>query len=317
MSEFENGGLISPFDLTDEEGYVWIKGNLHSHTTNSDGKMQPQERLDGYVEEGYDFLCLSDHNTITPVDSVTAPDGFVLVEGAELHPENPFGGLVHHFLALDIHEDIPARTMPPQHVINAVLEQGGSIWLAHPHWSSVNVMRDTLPLHGFAGVEVFNATCRSHGRGESSVHWDDWMEQEDRIYPCLSNDDAHDRPENNRDTYDGWTMVRVKERTPEAVAEALVKGTSYGSTGPLIHSIQLAKVDEVEGRSVVEATIRCSKAQRIAAVMNRMGLEYRRKDGLFEEATIRLRPGGRWVRFEVIGPDGSKAWSNPFDLTGY
>ena len=44
--------LMSTFDLRSDNGYFWLKGNLHSHTTNSDGKPSPQERLDGYVEQG-------------------------------------------------------------------------------------------------------------------------------------------------------------------------------------------------------------------------------------------------------------------------
>ena len=43
--------------------------------------------------------------------------------------------------------------MPPQHVIDEVNRQGGAVFLAHPHWSSINVMRDVLPLTGFAGIE--------------------------------------------------------------------------------------------------------------------------------------------------------------------
>ena len=88
---------VSPYDLSDDDGYMWLKGNLHSHTTNSDGKPSPQERLDGYVNHGYDFLCLSDHYKITRIDTVKAPDEFVLIQGAELHPSNPFGGTGHHF----------------------------------------------------------------------------------------------------------------------------------------------------------------------------------------------------------------------------
>ena len=43
------------------------------------------------------------------------------------------------------------------------------------------------------------------------------MEQEDRIYPALANDDAHALESENHDTYQGWTMVRVKERSATAV----------------------------------------------------------------------------------------------------
>ena len=304
-----NATLTDPFALADSDGYFWVKGNLHCHTTNSDGRVAPQERLDQYVAQGYDFLCLSDHRKITRVDTVNVPKDFVLIQGAELHPDNPFGGQVHHFICLNIHEDLPCGTMPPQHVINKVNEQGGQVWLAHPHWSSINILRDTLPLTGFAGIEVFNSTCRFMARGESAVHWDDWMSLEDRVYPCLANDDTHGAPEDNRDTYMSWTMARVKERTTEAVLEALASGASYGTTGPVIEHISL----QPDG-DAWQATVRCSEARRIHAVQDVYGMEYHENGELFTEATFKLRGRAKWVRFEIIGPDGSKAWSNPVDL---
>jgi hypothetical protein len=316
--EFAGGEAVDPFGLKDEDGYEWLKGNLHSHTTNSDGKVEPQVRVDGYVGQDYDYLCLSDHNRITRIDSVTAPDDFVLIQGVELHPDNPFGGQRHHFVCLNLEDDIDARQMPPQHVIDQVRAQGGQAWLAHPHWSSVNIMRDTLPLSGLSGIEVFNTVCQCMARGEAGVHWDDWMEQENRIYPMLCNDDLHSdpaEPDPNMgrfDYYRGWTHVRVKERTPEAILEALSSGASYGSTGPEIHDISLEKGTD---DGPVVATVKCSEAQRIYGVCNSTGVQYYDPDGTFEEATFNLRPGSKWVRFEVIGPDGSKAWSNPVDLT--
>ena len=133
---------------------------------------------------------------------------------------------------------------------------------------------------------------------------------------CLANDDTHGAPEDNRDTYESWTMARVKERTTEAILEALATGASYGSTGPRIHDIQLRRVDRPGDESqLVEATVRCSEAQRIAAVHDQVGVEYREPGKTFESATFTLRANARWARFEVVGPDGAKAWSNPFDLT--
>ncbi|MDE2848533.1 MAG: hypothetical protein OXO51_17650, partial [Gemmatimonadota bacterium] len=85
---------------------------------------------------------------------------------------------------------------------------------------------------------------------------------------------------------------------------------------PEIRDIQLRRVDDRgDGNRVVEASIRCSEAQRIIAVFDSYGTEYRQKGGgTFDEATFRLRPNARWVRFEIIAPDGTKAWSNPMDL---
>jgi hypothetical protein len=112
-------------------------------------------------------------------------------------------------------------------------------------------------------------------------------------------------------------MVRVKERTVEAVCQALKNGAGYSSTGPQIHDIQLRRVDQPgDEKTEVEATVHCSEAQRIVAVHDLVGMEYREPGKSFERATFTLRPNARWARFEVVGPDGAKAWSNPFDLTG-
>jgi hypothetical protein len=43
---------------------TWYKGNLHTHTYWSDGDEFPEMVLDWYKSHGYDFVALSDHNTI-------------------------------------------------------------------------------------------------------------------------------------------------------------------------------------------------------------------------------------------------------------
>ena len=43
----------------------WFKGNLHTHTTNSDGDTPPEHVAEWYLENGYDWLCLTDHNHLT------------------------------------------------------------------------------------------------------------------------------------------------------------------------------------------------------------------------------------------------------------
>ena len=43
---------------------TWYKGNLHTHTYWSDGDEFPEMVLDWYKSKGYDFIGLSDHNTV-------------------------------------------------------------------------------------------------------------------------------------------------------------------------------------------------------------------------------------------------------------
>ena len=212
--------------------------------------------------------------------------------------------------------DIDSKNLSPQQLIDEVKQQIVSIWLAHPHWSAVNILRDTIPLQGLSGVEVFNTTCRCMGRGESSVHWDDWMDLIGRPIPALANDDSHALESAHRDTYQAWNMVKVKERSAEAIINALENGCGYVTNGPEIQDIQLRRVNDLNNKDTcIEATILCSEAQNIFAIDNLHGMEYRSKDGkTFEKAILTLRPNLRWVRFEIIGPDGKKAWSNPIDL---
>jgi predicted metal-dependent phosphoesterase TrpH len=38
----------------------WYKGNLHTHTNNSDGVLSPAQMAEQYRAAGYDFLCITD-----------------------------------------------------------------------------------------------------------------------------------------------------------------------------------------------------------------------------------------------------------------
>lgn len=304
-------GLVNPFDLTNESGYFWLKGNLHCHTTNSDGRLKPQERLDGYLDRGFDFLSITDHQYLTDTADLTRPDGFVLIPGVELHPQNPYGGQIHHFVALNVKEDVPARQMHPQEVIDAVRDQGGSPWLAHPHWSSVIISRDVLPLEGLAGIEVVNAEAALSGRSEGGVHWDDWMWLTESLVPAMGVDDAHSGFGPLDQTCGAWTMIRVKERSPEAVIRALETGAGYATTGPQLLDLDVSSNGPKQGHPVSEVRVRCSPAVRVVGICDVYGGHYHEGGLEFTEAVLRLPEMARWVRIEIIDSTGRKAWSNP------
>src|SRR5207247_10706840 len=42
----------------------WLRGNLHAHTTYSDGGKTPKELLAEYEALGYDFLAITDHEDL-------------------------------------------------------------------------------------------------------------------------------------------------------------------------------------------------------------------------------------------------------------
>ena len=46
----------------------FYKGNIHTHTTKSDGDEDPIKVTSWYKEHGYDFLVLTDHSHRTILD---------------------------------------------------------------------------------------------------------------------------------------------------------------------------------------------------------------------------------------------------------
>ena len=64
--------------------------DLHSHTTNSDGEATPQELVDWYESHGYDFLAITDHETITNVEELQR-ESMLLIPGIEFYykPDMP------------------------------------------------------------------------------------------------------------------------------------------------------------------------------------------------------------------------------------
>ena len=80
----------------------WYRGNLHTHSTASDGRKTPAEVCAFYRAQGYDFISLTDHFLETyrfPITDTTPyrGAGFTTILGAELHaPATSLGENWHH-----------------------------------------------------------------------------------------------------------------------------------------------------------------------------------------------------------------------------
>ncbi len=62
---------------------IYKKGNLHTHTTWSDGCTYPQETAEHYRSKGYDFLALTDH-WVYGIHPELNRDDFLVFPGTEL-----------------------------------------------------------------------------------------------------------------------------------------------------------------------------------------------------------------------------------------
>jgi hypothetical protein len=281
----------------------WYKGNLHTHSTNSDGALPPPELAAWYREQGgYDFLAITDHWHLTDTTGI-APEGLLLIPGQEAHPPVNAIGFDHHILCIGLTEGIPRSIGTAQATIDAVNAQGGLAFMAHPYWHGCTV-EDLLGVTGAAGIEVFNMTCAVlNGKGHSGMAWDDLLARGRRALG-LAVDDAHHRHE---DCFGGWIMARAPELTVPAVVDAIRRGHFYASQGPEILDLQVT----ADGMS-----LRCSPVRAIK-VLSRgpSGRCFCDAGGaLLSELEYDLAGVQSYFRIEIVDPAGKSAWTNPFYL---
>lgn len=286
-------------------GRFW-KGNIHTHSTASDGVRTPEAVCATYREAGYDFLALTDHFMarydfpIVDTRPFRTP-GFTTILGAELHaPETGLGetwhilavGLPHDFAAL-----MPGETGPG--IAARALAAGAFVAIPHPAWYALTA-EDAATLPGAHAVEVYNHTSQLRTERGDGVYLADQLLAQGRRIGLIAVDDAHFACP---DAFGGWVMVKAEANAPEALLAALKAGHYYATQGPLIHDIAWG-AEEVEVTCTPAASVmvlgRGSRAaQSVAPGQTRVRLPF-----------ARLVPGG-FARIVVADSQGRRAWTNP------
>ena len=158
----------------------FYKGNLHTHTTRSDGSSEPEETAKRYRQEGYSFLAITDHWVYGVHEELNRED-FLIFPGTELDLELP-ERKDHHLVSIGLPETnrIPdhyrferERTgntlCTPQRIIEYMAQRGNVTIYAHPYWSKVD-STDIKNLHGLLGMEIYNHVAEfedSNGNSET------------------------------------------------------------------------------------------------------------------------------------------------------
>lgn len=267
--------------LFNESGYI-LKGNLHSHSTNSDGRVEPEGLARGYRDKGYDFLSITDHDVY--YDNAGYEDGVILVPGFELTAPVSSNRVAHiTVLTKDSASDFSnGETFELQSLddTRAFLErhcENHVFILNHPEWSFLTCA-DYFNLPHISGIEYFNYASEMGDFLGTARHFSNLLLAASQKLFFTAGDDSHNRDKASpgwpfdsltRDSFGAWTVVQAQEKTRQGVVEGLLSGHSYISTGPEIKSFY---VDD-EGFHV-----ECSEAQRISVSAEYGGLK--RKIGL-------------------------------------
>ncbi len=285
---------------TDKNGKHWYKGNLHTHTTDSDGKRTPVEAMALYRENGYDFLALTDHWRVSLPEEA---DGLLLLGGCEYNIGKAARTGVVHIVGVGMTR-VPgcSEQDEPQTIIDKIHNAGGFAVWAHPAWS-LNPPELIARYHGIDASEIYNSVSGfpRNVRPDSSLILD-MLATNGRPLPLVAADDTHFY---EADACRSYVWVQAEACTREEILAALRDGRFYASQGPQID----ARRDG--DRIVVETTPAASIAffsdspwvnERVFLGENLTGAAYT------------VQPKDTFVRAEITDADGNKAWTQYFTV---
>jgi len=290
-----------------------FRGNLHGHSTHSDGTNSPQQVVQLYREAGYDFTCLSEHlwsdprfaaPTIIDATAFEGPD-FITVISAELHcPGKAYDrdGLWHilaNGLPVDFAMADDSET-GPQLVARAVAA-GAYVTIAHPEWHHLtDDEAHSLAQAGAHGVEIYNhSSAIGAARGGGIAALDLLLHKGHRLH-LTATDDSHHVPD---DGFGGWVMVAAARLAAVDIVAALKAGRFYASTGPSFTDIVLDGTTLHVGTSPVDRVV--------LAAENHQALYVAGSDlttARFDLDTL----DSSFIRVVAIDAQGRCAWSNPY-----
>ena len=304
-----------------EDG-VWLKGNLHAHSTNSDGELPPERVAREYRSRGYQFLSLSDHDIFTAYPEFNADGQFLMLPGAEVTLRNPVykerpmhvNVFPRRSDGFDFAQDhtFAFKTADETEPFLRSASLNNLLMLNHPYWSCME-WDEIISLPGIELMEIYNhASEWLDLLGNDVREWDALLRKGRRLWGTATDDSHNGYVKRDgwpfhlleNDSFGGYVMVKAREFTHEAIIEALETGSFYSSRGPEIYDCYIE--DDV-------AFIRCSPCERICVCGDR-GKIVRAIGVDLTEGSVPLKKDLTYVRVQCADKHGNIAYANPIFL---
>ena len=292
---------------------MWYKGNVHTHTTKSDGDADPEVVVEWYKNHDYDFLVLSDHNHRTIIDGYS--DALILIPGEEVSARILGGDIPIHLNGIGISrvvEPIDAGGVVEtlQANVDLITEAGGIASLNHPNASWAYDHKDIVQIEGATLLEVYNGWPGSNSEGAPGKYsgeeiWDNVLSTGKIIYG-IAVDDAHhysDFTHTMANPGRGWIVVNAEQLTNESIIDSLIAGKFYFSTGI-----------DIEDISMLDEGIELVISQHRDYIYN---TKFIGKDGEVLKEVTGLQPkyefsgDEEYVRASIKSSIGTRAWTQP------
>jgi hypothetical protein len=300
------------FETRDTEGMRWIKGNTHTHARAGESDSSVEHAAQWYKDNGYQFLVITDHSTITfPASlSALADSSFLPIPGEEITGYGNQDDL--EINALNI-----LNAVPPLHdgtvsgalqkCVDAVRRENAVPVINHPNYKwrlDRNVLLDCGLFELYNGFPGTNSEGDNGHPGLEQV-WDFLLTSGKRIY-AVAADDAHSYQRFSPELSNpgrGWVMVRSSRLDAKEIMQNLESGLFYSSTGVELEDIRI-------------------KPARIEIVIRKIGIsEYTTEfigSGGKPLCTTKSNPAvydlsckDTYVRAKITDTNGRRAWVQP------
>lgn len=277
--------LTSPYQTRNGS----YKGQIHCHTTNSDGADSPEDLVTAYKNAGYDFIVVTDHDTVTSSPSVP---GISFIQGCE---ETALTGHIGRLAC-----SMQTPVLDAQTILNSIRADGGISILNHP-WGTDDYENDwTIQeierLYGYDAIEIFNGSQQEREHN-AEFHWDSALSRGVFVWG-VATDDCHDISGGGFDQ--GWIVVYADSDSAADLIKGIRNGNFYSSSGPdLTISTSSSKIKAKTGESST-----------IDFIGNNGTLLQSTSETTIASYTV--KGSERYIRVKVTRDvDGQSAWSNP------
>jgi hypothetical protein len=328
-----------PMGRVTTRGAGWVSGDIHVHSTHSDGTGTMAESFASANRAGMDFINIADHDTFEGWDcdddsavAAAAANGMIAIRGNETAIRTTsFSDVRAHLIFMNVggttnrYDEIGRSVYEAIALMRADSGDRGLVFAAHPYdtttysWSGRDTADPFIGLEGsenkdpiwdadIDGIEVWNGWYAANFAPNKRARetWDKLNTQGRRLFGVATTD-AH--------SADGWgavyTTAYVNEYTADGVVDAYKRGNMYGSNGPVI-DFKVGNAMMGDDYSVphggIYVNVKLSgyyinELERVLLIRNGVVVETINLDGAksFDETVPVFVVPGDFVRMEVEG----------------
>ena len=289
------------------------KGNVHTHTTLSDGGSSPEQTIAWYRSHGYQFLALTDHNQLSrPARYASLQEpSFVLISGEEITMAGR--GRQVHVNGLCIKNRIPGGNFASaaaalSNGISAVRHQGGVALVNHPNFDWALSPADVSDARDASLLEIASGHPYVHTAGDADhpsheALWDIALGSGADFMGVGVDDEHHIDVSSDPPATPGraWISTFGDVTDGTAICSAMAQGQLYSSTG-----VELRRIAVRDRQYEVEPV----QAHASVVFIGMGGRELARYTALNDGPVVyALRGDEGYVRARIELPDGKRAWT--------